>query len=194
VVGVVGGGETAEVRDIFVERLLAIQGKVGKQLVGVVLRDEAGRDRVEMRQIGGFPPISHTPCRINRAAFSVKRMADFVPNGDTDNAIVHGGVCLRVEERGLEHCGGESHRVLQGQLHRVHSQRRVYPLFAINQMAETGDIAVVIKQAAASQVAENVIRLDFVGGVVAPSLRVTDSHIESIELGLGFSLGRRVHP
>ena len=52
----------------------------------------------------------------------------------------------------------------------------------------------VIKQAAAPEVAEDVVRLDFVGGVVAPGLRVTDSHIESGELGLGFGLGRRIHP
>jgi hypothetical protein len=52
----------------------------------------------------------------------------------------------------------------------------------------------IIKQAAAPEVAEDVAGLDLVGRVIAPRLRVTDSHIESVELGLGFGLGRRIHP
>src|SRR5208282_2767136 len=68
------------------------------------------------------------------------------------------------------------------------------PLSAIHGMAETGDKAVVIKQAAAPEVAEDVIRLDFVGRVIAPGLRVTDSYVESGELGLGSGLSRGIHP
>src|SRR5215469_18565781 len=106
-VRIVGSGNTAEVGDVLIERLLTIHRKVGKGSVGVVLRGESGGGRVEMRQVGGFPPISHTPCGIERAAFRVKGMADFVPNGKADVAVVHGGGCLRVELWGLEICCGK---------------------------------------------------------------------------------------
>ena len=50
-VRIVGGGETAEVGDIFVKRLLAVQGKVRKRSVAVVLSGESGGSRVEMFKV-----------------------------------------------------------------------------------------------------------------------------------------------
>jgi hypothetical protein len=41
-VRVVGRGNAAEVGDVFIERLLAIHGKVGKRFVSVVLHGESG--------------------------------------------------------------------------------------------------------------------------------------------------------
>ena len=58
-------------------------------------------------------------------------------------------------------------------------------------MAKTRDISVVLKQAATPQVAEDIVGLDLVGGVVAPGLRVTDSYIERGELGLQLRLWSR---
>ena len=116
-----------------------------------------------------------------------------MPDGSTGFAIVHRVGSLRVEIWRLEKCGGEVNRVLQGQFAGVQGLRiKAHgPLFAIDGMAETGDKSVVLKQAATPNVAEDVAGLDFVGGVVAPGLRITDSYIESCELGLRFSFGRR---
>src|ERR1700733_11305732 len=77
-VRIVGSGKAAEVGDVLIQRLLTIHGEVGKGFVGVVLCGESGGGRVEMRQVGGFPPVAHTPCGIERAAFGVKSMAHFV--------------------------------------------------------------------------------------------------------------------
>ena len=52
-----------------------------------------------MGEVGGFPPIAHTPCGIERAAQGVKRMADFVADDLADRAVVLRSGRLRVEER-----------------------------------------------------------------------------------------------
>src|SRR5580700_6441077 len=66
-VRIVGSGKAAEVGDVLIQRLLTIHGEVGKGFVGVVLCGESGGGRVEVRQVGGFPPVAHTPCGIERA-------------------------------------------------------------------------------------------------------------------------------
>src|SRR6202035_5407275 len=88
----------------------------------------------------------------------------------------------------------EVERILQRKIDGVDRLRRHGPLFAIDWEAEACDIAVVIKQAAAPDVAEYVVRLDFKSRVVAPGLRVTNPNIKSGELGLGFGFGLRIHP
>src|SRR5580704_8129367 len=194
-VRIVGSGNAAEIGDVFIQRLLAIHGKVGKRFVSVVLRGESGGGRLEMRQVSGFPPIAHTTGGIECTAGRVKDMADFVPDHSADGAVIHRRGSLRIEVRRLEMRSGKVERVLQRQFAGIDGLRvQAGPLSSIDGMAETGDKAVVIKLATAPEVSENVIRLDFVGGVVPPGLRVTDSHIEIGELGLGFRFGRSIHP
>ena len=52
----------------------------------------------------------------------------------------------------------------------------------------------VIEQAAALKVAEEVVRFDFIRRLVSPGFRIADSNVECSELGLGFRFGRRIHP
>ena len=70
---------------------------------------------LKVRQVGGFPPIPHTPCGIECAAFGVEGMADFVPDDDANGTVVHRSGSLRVEVRRFEICGGKMQRVLQRQ-------------------------------------------------------------------------------
>jgi len=84
----------------------------------------------------------------------------------------------------------EIERVLQGQFAGTDGLRikTPHPLLAIDRMIEMSDRPVVFKQAAAPNVAEEVIGLNFVGRIVGPGLGVADSRVEGIELGLGSAL------
>ncbi len=77
-VAVVSGGEAGNVSDVFSQRLIAVQGNVGKGFVGVVLGGEPGGGRVEVREVGGRPPIADAAFGVEGAALVVKGMADFV--------------------------------------------------------------------------------------------------------------------
>src|SRR5580693_8613991 len=194
VVGIERCGDTGVVGNVFRKRLLAVHGKVGKRFVAVVLRGESGGGGFEMGEVGGRPPIADSAFGVKGAAFGVECMTDFVPDHGADSAIVRGAGSEWIEERWLQDGGGKAKRVLQRQVDGIHGLGLHRPFLAINGMSETGDIVVVIEQAPAPEIAEDVIRLDIVGGVVAPGVGVTDSHIESGEFNLGFGFGGGIHP
>src|ERR1700744_3834852 len=53
---------------------------------------------------------------------------------------------------------------------------------------------VIFEEAAAPDIAKDIVRFYFEVGVVAPGFRIADTHIESGELGLCFGLGCGSHP
>src|SRR5208283_4721258 len=101
---------------------------------------------------------------------------------------------LRVEEWRLEDGGGEAESVLQWEIDSIDGLGSHGPFLAVNRSAQPRDFTVIPKQAAAPDVAKDVIRLHFVGRVVSPRFRIAYTHIQSVELRLGFRFGRRIHP
>ena len=111
-----------------------------------------------MLEVRGRPPIAHAPLGVKGAAFGVKRVADFVTDDGADGAIVGRGGGLRIEERRLQNGGREVERVLQREIDGIHRLRRHAPFLAIHGTPEARDFAVVLKQAAAPEVAEDIVR------------------------------------
>ena len=100
-VSVIRRGNAGHVGDVFRQRLLAIYREIRKRSVGVILGGELCSGRLEMRKIGGSPPVTQAALGIECAAFGIKGVADFVPDDGTDGAIVGGGRGSRIIERRL---------------------------------------------------------------------------------------------
>ena len=56
-VSVIGSGEPRDVRDIFAECLFTVQMQARQSFIGIVLRDELRRGRMEMLEVCGCPPV-----------------------------------------------------------------------------------------------------------------------------------------
>src|SRR5271157_3719333 len=131
-VSVIGGRDTCYVGDVFGQRLLAVDGKVRKRLVAVILGGQLGGGRFKVRKVGGRPPVAYAPFGVEGAAFRVKGVADFMADDRADRAIVRGGGGQRVEERRLEDGGREVQCVLQWKIYSVDRLRGHGPFVTVN--------------------------------------------------------------
>src|SRR6185437_7963315 len=147
-----------------------------------------------MRHVCLGPPVAHASLFVKGSAFAVKCVADLVADHRTNSTVVYGVRSFGIIERWLQDGRWEIEGILQWQIHRVHRLRGHRPLFSIHVRSKPADLPVVLKQIAAPDIAENVIRLYFIARVLMPVFRITDTNVESIELGLGFRLGLRSHP
>src|SRR5208283_3412643 len=132
----------------------------------------------KMCEIGGRPPVAHASLRVKCASFGVEGVTDFVSHDGTNRPIIGRGGCLRVEEWPLENGGGEAESVLQWEIDGVDGLGSHGPFLAVNRSAQPRDFTVIPKQAAAPDVAKDVIRLHFVGRVVSPRFRIAYTHIQ----------------
>jgi hypothetical protein len=98
----------------------------------------------EMREVGGFPPISDTPMGIDNAFFDVEDMADFVSHSCAYGTVIESRRSLRIEI--LEPCGGKVQPILD----RYFSIRRLWieihnPFSATYRLTEASDKVVVVE-------------------------------------------------
>ena len=121
-------------------------------------------------------------------------MADFVPDDRADGTVVGRCGSQRVKEWRLQDGGREAKSVLQWQVDGVYRLRIHGPFLAVDRCAQTPEFSLILKQAATPNVAEGVVRFHFVGGVVNPYFRVSDTYVQSVELGLGFGFRGGCHP
>src|SRR3984885_3535821 len=182
-VAIVCGGDAGNIGNVFRQRLLAIYGQIGEGFIGVVLSGEFCRRGSEVCEVRWGPPIAHASFCVERAALSIERVADLMADDGADGAIVRSRRRGGIEERRLQNRGREVKRILQRQVHRVHRLRRHGPLLPIYELADSRYFRVVVEQSAAPAVAEEIIWLYLVAGIIEPGFRIPDSHVKRIELG-----------
>ena len=194
VISEIGHGESGDVGDVLAQRLLAVDVQAGQRLVGVVLRRQLLRGRLEVRLVGRRPPVGQLAAGVELGAGIVEAVADLVTDHGADRAVVGGRVGLGVEERRLENRRRKIQRVLQRQIHRVDRLRRHPPFVAIDRRAEFCLLVLVFVRLGAQTVADRVVCFDGEIGVIAPGFRIAHADMGGGDLGFGLGLGRRRHP
>src|ERR1017187_6351466 len=79
-VTVVSGGDSPEVGDVLIDRLLAVHMHAGEKFIGIVLFLELHRRLVKVSTIGRGPPVADASFRVEGAAFLVEGVTDLVPD------------------------------------------------------------------------------------------------------------------
>src|SRR5437764_14628977 len=78
------------------------------------------------------PPVGELAFGIKFRARIIKAMADLVPDGGADRAIVGGSVRLRIEERRVQNGSGEVESVLDREIQCVDGLRSHSPCVAVD--------------------------------------------------------------
>ncbi len=160
----------------------------------LVLGDQGLRALLESCAVSIRPPIVELARAVIATALIVESVTDLVADHGADSAVIGRGVAGGVEERVLQDRGGEDDLVHRRVVVGVDHLRRHVPLIAIDGFADLVDVAVVLEDVRASDVAEDVRTVDLQRGVVAPHLGVADPRRERIEFGEGPFTGLRAHP
>ena len=166
----------------------------GQRLVGVVLRRQALGRGLEVLHVLVRPPVGETAAGVELGALIVEAVADLVADDDADAAVVLRRIGPGIEERRLQDRGGEVHRVLQRQVHRVDRLRRHPPLGLVHRLGELGERRRVVEELRARGVAEGVVARHGEAAVVAPAVGIADADVERVELRLRLGARRRRHP
>jgi hypothetical protein len=193
-VAVVRRRKSCHIRNVFRQRLLAIDGKIREGFVCVILRGQPCGRFFEMLQIRVGPPIAHTSLCIKRAAFRIKRVADFVSDHRSDRPVIHRVGRLGIKKRWLQDRCRKIQRILQRQIHRIHRLRRHRPFFPVHRLAQSRQIALISEHSSAPHIPVNIVGLHFVPGIVLPTFRIAHAHIQRRQLGLRLRLCFGIHP
>src|SRR5437763_15869737 len=84
------------------------------------------------------PPVGELAFGIKFRACIVKAMADLVPYGGADRAIVGGGIRLRIEERRVQNGSGGVEFVLERKVQGVNRLRSHPPFVAVDGFTQLG--------------------------------------------------------
>src|ERR1035437_5964346 len=194
VVTVQRGGDARNVCDVLSERLAAVDREVGERLVGVVLGGQRGGGCVEVGEVRWRPPIADAAPGVEGSALGVEGGGDLVPNDGSDRPIVRGGGRLGIEERRLQNRGRKVEAVVQREVDGVDGLGLHAPLFAVHGNADAAELVVILEEATAPDIAEEISGLDLEAGVAAPVVGVADTDVECAEFGERLGFGGRGHP
>src|SRR2546427_705852 len=111
--------QSSQVTDIFTQDLLAIDAKIGKRAVAVILRRHLRSRRVIPGQVISSPPLTESSLVVVNVPQFVKAVADFVSHTRTGGSIIGGGVAIAVEIRWLQQTGRKKFGIWAEQDHRA---------------------------------------------------------------------------
>src|SRR5438552_15132081 len=140
------------------------------------------------------PPVGELALGIKFRAGIVETMADLVPDGGADRAVVGSGVRLWIEERRLQNGSGEIEAVLEWEIQRVDRLGSYPPFVAINTLTQLGQLVMIFPFLRSPGVPERVIPTNDEPGVIAPFLGITDADAQSFAFGFGLHFCHRRHP
>ena len=95
-------GCAGEICDVFAQRQPAVDEQAGQRSVGAELFGQSSGPRVKVLAVFGRPPICQCAGRIIFAALIVESVADLVTDDETNPAIVHSIISIRIEEWRLQ--------------------------------------------------------------------------------------------
>src|SRR5205814_6962067 len=129
------------------------------------------------------PPVGELAFGIKFRARIIKAMADLVPDGGADRAIVGGSVRLRIEERRVQNGSGEVESVLEREIQGVDRLRSHPPFIAGDGFTQLGELMMIFPFLRSPGVPDRIIMTNDEPGIIAPFLRMTDADTKSFELG-----------
>src|SRR5213082_163424 len=103
------------------------------------------------------PPVGELAFGIKFRACIVKAMADLVPDGGADRAIVGGGIRLRIEERRVQNGSGEVESVLERKIQGVDRLRSHPPFVAVDGITQLGELMMIFPFLRSPGVADRMI-------------------------------------
>src|SRR6266550_8213804 len=140
------------------------------------------------------PPVREFAFGIKFRAGVVEAMADLVPDGSADRAVVGRSVRLRIEEGRLQNGSGKVESVLEWEIKRVDCLRSHPPFVAVNRTTQLGELMMVFPFRRSPGIPERIVTPNNEPGIIAPFLRITDANAQGLELGFGLRFCRRRHP
>src|SRR6266496_5161729 len=94
------------------------------------------------------PPVCELAFGIKFRACIVKAMADLVPDGGADRAIVGGGIRFRIEERRVQNGSGEVESVLERKIQGVDRLRSHPPFVVVDGFTQLGELMMIFHSSA----------------------------------------------
>src|SRR5438552_1963407 len=140
------------------------------------------------------PPVGELAFEIKFRARIIKAMADLVPDGGADRAIVGGSVRLRIEERRVQNGSGEVESVLEREIQGVDRLWSHPPFVAVDGFTQLGELMMIFPFLRSPGVPERILTTNDEPAIIAPFLGITDSNTQSFELAFGLHFGRWPHP
>src|SRR5438874_3183057 len=131
------------------------------------------------------PPVGELAFGIKFRARISEAMADLVPDGGANRAVVGGGVRLRIEERRFQNGSGEVESVLEREIQGVDRLRSHPPFVAVDGLTQLRQLIMVFPFLRSPGVPERIITTNDEPGIVAPFLGITDADTQSFEFGFG---------
>ncbi len=193
-VGVVSRRQAGDVGDVFRQHLLAVDASVRERTIGVILLDQLLGRRLEVGSIVRRPPVAQAAARVELRTLVVEAVADLVADGRADRTVIIGIVRLRIEIGWLQDTGREVERIGQRQVHGIDDLRHHGPLAAVDRAVQLGQVALVVGQFGAADIAVGVAADNIEIGIVDPLVGIADADLQRPKLGQGLLLGRRRHP
>src|SRR6059058_3192194 len=140
------------------------------------------------------PPVGELAFGIKFRARIIEAMADLVPDGGANRAVVGGGVRLRIEERRFQNGSGEVESVLEWEIQGVDRLRSHPPFVAVDGFTQLSELVMIFPLLRSPGVPERIITTNDEPAIIAPFLGITDSDTQRFELGFGLRFCRWRHP
>src|SRR4029077_18816822 len=131
------------------------------------------------------PPVCELAFGIKFRARIVETMADLVPDGGANCAVVGGSVGLEIEERRIQNGSGKVESVLEREIQRVDGLRSHPPFVAIDRLILLRQLVMIFPFRRPPGIPERIISTNDESGIIAPFLGITDTDTQSFELGFG---------
>src|SRR5262245_40394153 len=94
-------------------------------------------------------------------------MSYFVTDDRSDGAVVHGWICIRIEERRLKDCCRKSDLIHRRIVISVYGLRDHTPFCSVDRLVQTRHLTVPLELARITNILEDLARFDRERGVVA---------------------------
>src|SRR4029077_1747042 len=120
------------------------------------------------------PPVRELAFGIKFRARIVEAMADLVPDGGANCAVVGGSVGLEIEERRIQNGSGKVESVLEREIQRVDGLRSDPPFVAIDRLTYLRELVVIFPCRPPPGVPKRIISPNDEPDIIAPFLGISD--------------------
>src|SRR5437762_4071549 len=160
--------ETSQIGEILTQRQFAVYVQAVEHRVRIELRCDQTRSCLELRQIGGTPPVAEIALRVELRALVVEAVSHLVTDDGAHAAIVDGVVGVWIEERGLHDASGKHDLVHRGIVVRIYRWWCHPPFGAIDGLSDLGQRAPPLVLTYGDLVFQKMARLYRQSRIVAP--------------------------